>query len=149
MRAVVQRVSSASVRVEGETLSSIGDGLVVYLGVEEGDGEKDLRYLAAKVVGLRIFEDDGGAMNLSVGDVGGEILVISQFTLLGDCRRGRRPSFVAAMAPGPARDLYESFVVELEKTGVRVGQGRFQAMMDVESVNQGPVTVMLDSHKLF
>lgn len=149
MRAVVQRVSSAGVAVQGRTVASIGDGMIVYLGIQDGDGERDLEYLAAKVAGLRIFEDGDGAMNRSVIDAGGEVLVVSQFTLLGDCRRGRRPSFTAAMAPAEAEDVYLSFVERLRARGLRVGTGRFQAMMDVRSVNRGPVTLLLDSRKAF
>ncbi|MBW2262234.1 MAG: D-tyrosyl-tRNA(Tyr) deacylase [Deltaproteobacteria bacterium] len=149
MRAVIQRVSSASVSVGGETIASIGKGIVVYLGVEKGDGPKDLDYLAGKVAGLRIFEDTRGAMNLSVLDAGGEALVISQFTLLADCRKGRRPSFTGAMEPGEAEPMYENFARALGDHGVDVETGRFQALMDVESVNQGPVTILLDSRKLF
>lgn len=149
MRAVVQRVASAAVSVDGETVASIGSGLVVYLGVAADDGERDLEYLAGKVAGLRIFEDERGAMNLSVVDVGGEVLVVSQFTLLADCRKGRRPSFVGAMEPGRAETLYESFAGALAARGVPVRTGRFQALMDVESTNRGPVTILLDSRKLF
>ncbi len=149
MRAVVQRVSSASVSVGGEAIASIGSGIVVYLGLERDDGPRDLEYLAGKVAGLRIFEDDRGAMNLSVLETGGEALVISQFTLLADCRKGRRPSFTGAMEPGPAEALYASFAHALADRGVPVRTGRFQALMDVESVNQGPVTILLDSRKLF
>jgi D-tyrosyl-tRNA(Tyr) deacylase len=123
--------------------------MIVYLGIQDGDGERDLEYLAAKVAGLRIFEDGDGAMNRSVIDAGGEVLVVSQFTLLGDCRRGRRPSFTAAMAPAEAEDVYLSFVERLRARGLRVGTGRFQAMMDVRSVNRGPVTLLLDSRKAF
>jgi len=149
MRAVVQRVSSASVSVDGGTIASIGPGLVVYLGVEQGDGPSDVEYLAGKVSGLRIFEDTRGAMNLSVLDTAGQALVISQFTLLGDCRKGRRPSFAHAMEPGRAEELYASFARALGERGVEVRTGRFQALMDVESVNQGPVTILVDSRRLF
>lgn len=149
MRAVVQRVSGAGVSVDGETVASIGEGILVYLGIEQGDGEKDLSALARKVAGLRIFEDARGAMNLSVLDAGGEALVISQFTLLGDCRRGKRPSFTDAMEPGEAQRMYEAFVEELGRRGIRVQAGRFQAFMHVSSVNKGPVTILLDSRKRF
>jgi D-tyrosyl-tRNA(Tyr) deacylase len=149
MRCVVQRVSSASVSVEGEELSSIGDGLLVYLGIEEGDGEEDMRYMAEKVVNLRIFEDERGAMNRSLVDTGGEALVISQFTLLGDCRKGRRPSFAHAMEPRRAEAMYERFVEELSRRSVSAGKGRFRAFMEVASVNRGPVTLMVDSRKKF
>jgi D-tyrosyl-tRNA(Tyr) deacylase len=149
MRCVVQRVSSASVDVEGETIASIGRGLLVYIGVERGDEENDLRTMAEKVVNLRAFEDDQGAMNLSLLDLKGEALVISQFTLLGDCRRGRRPSFTDAMEPGAAEKLYERFAGEMAGHAVSVKKGRFRAFMNVTSVNQGPVTLMLDSRKRF
>jgi len=149
MRAVVQRVSSAEVGVGGEAVARIGEGLLVYLGVEKGDTAADLDYMAGKVAGLRIFEDRNGAMNLSVRDVGGEALVVSQFTLLGDCRRGKRPSFTEAMAPEQAREAYEGFMSALARAGVPVRGGRFQALMDVRSVNRGPVTIILDSRKRF
>jgi len=149
MRCVVQRVSSASVAVEGETVASIGHGLLVYLGIEKGDEDRDLQTMAEKVVNLRVFEDDRGAMNLSLLDVGGEALVISQFTLLGDCRRGRRPSFTDAMEPGMAEGIYERFGREVARHTVPVKMGRFRAFMHVTSVNQGPVTMMLDSRKRF
>ncbi len=149
MRAVVQRVSSASVSVGNEAVASIGKGILVYLGVQQKDAATDSEYMARKVAGLRVFEDQGGAMNLSVEDVGGEVLVISQFTLLADCRKGCRPSFTDAMAPDQARELYDGFAHALRSRGLGVGTGRFGAMMDVASVNQGPVTVLLDSRKLF
>jgi D-tyrosyl-tRNA(Tyr) deacylase len=149
MRCVVQRVLSASVTVEGETVASIGPGLLVYLGIEKGDSGSDLEAMAEKVVNLRVFEDDRGAMNLSLADVSGEALVISQFTLLGDCRRGRRPSFTDAMEPGPAKELYDRFADEMSRRSIPVKKGRFRAFMHVTSVNQGPVTLMLDSRKRF
>lgn len=150
MRAVVQRVSRCEVRVDGESVGKIGAGLCVLLGVGQGDEEADLEYLVQKVVGLRIFEDDAGHMNLALADVGGELLVISQFTLYGDCRKGRRPSFIKAMAPDPAERLCTEFAARARKLGVsHVAEGRFGAMMDVELVNSGPVTLMLDSKKLF
>ncbi len=134
----------------GEDLSGkIGPGLLVLLGVGQGDSEKDVVYLADKVAGLRIFEDDGGKMNLAVGDVGGGVLVVSQFTLYGDVRKGRRPSFDAAAPPDEANRLYEHFCGLLRAKGLPVETGVFQAMMDVELVNQGPVTILLDSAKLF
>ncbi len=149
MRAVVQRVDEACVSVNGEDVGSIGTGLLVYLGVGEGDSEKDIDYLATKVAGLRIFADEAGAMNRSVTDIGGSALVISQFTLFGDVRRGRRPSFVKAMEPDRAARLYEQFVGRLEMFGVPCSKGRFGAMMRIHSVNDGPVTILLDSTKLF
>ena len=149
MRAVVQRVSRASVTVEGETTGKIGLGLLVLLGVSAEDEEKDALYLLDKIINLRIFNDDEGKMNLSLADVSGELLVVSQFTLYGDTRRGRRPSYIEAAAPEKANQLYEFFVAEARKQIGRVETGRFQAMMDVELVNDGPVTILLDSRKLF
>lgn len=150
MRAVVQRVSQCEVRVGEEIVGSIGSGLCVLLGVGEGDDEADLDYLVRKVVGLRVFEDDRGHMNLALADVGGELLVISQFTLYGDCRKGRRPSFVKAMAPEPAERMCTEFAARARALGVgNVAEGRFGAMMDVSLVNSGPVTLLLDSKKLF
>ena len=149
MRAVLQRVSSARVVVENEAVGEIGPGLAVLLGVEGGDSEKDAFYLAEKTAGLRIFEDGEGKMNLSVTDVGGEILVVSQFTLLADCRQGRRPGFSRAAPPEKANALYEHYVDLLRERGLRVATGTFQAMMEVSLVNQGPVTMLLDSRKVF
>jgi D-aminoacyl-tRNA deacylase len=149
MRAVVQRVSRASVKVGGDLAGEIGKGLLVLLGVGHDDGEADADYLAEKVAGLRIFEDDGGKMNLSVTDVGGAVLAVSQFTLFGDVRRGKRPSFDAAARPERARDLYEYFVERVRGLGLRCKTGRFQEMMEVELVNMGPVTILLDSKKGF
>jgi D-tyrosyl-tRNA(Tyr) deacylase len=149
VRAVVQRVSRAEVRVGAEVTGRIGRGLLVLLGAGDDDTEADVGYLADKVVGLRIFADDAGNMNLALADVGGSLLVVSQFTLYGDARKGRRPSFVKAMAPGPAEALYEKFVAAARATGVPVETGRFRAMMDVELVNDGPVTLLLDSKKQF
>jgi D-aminoacyl-tRNA deacylase len=149
VRAVVQRVGGASVRVEGETAGAIQTGLLVYLGVGRGDGERDADYLARKVAGLRIFPDEARSMNRSVLDAGGAALVISQFTLHGDARRGKRPSFEKAMEPVAAEQLYERFVERLEKLGVPCERGVFGAMMEVESVGDGPVTILLDSDKLF
>ena len=149
MRAVVQRVSRSRVTVAGEVIGSIGKGMLVLLGVEQDDTEQDSHTLADKLIGLRIFDDDEGKMNLSLTDIGGEMLVVSQFTLLGDCRKGRRPSFVAAAAPEKANELYEAFVAAVAVQGIRVATGRFRAMMDVELVNDGPVTLLLDSRKRF
>lgn len=149
MRAVVQRVSRSKVTVAGEVVGSIGRGLLVLLGVEQDDVEDDARTLADKIVALRIFDDAEGKMNLSLADVAGEMLVVSQFTLLGDCRKGRRPSFVAAAAPEKANELYEAFVAAVGVQGIPVATGRFRAMMDVELVNDGPVTLLLDSRKRF
>jgi D-tyrosyl-tRNA(Tyr) deacylase len=149
MRAVLQRVSSARVVVEEESVGEIGPGLAVLLGVEEGDEENDALYLAEKTAGLRIFEDGEGKMNLSVTDTCGEILVVSQFTLLADCRQGRRPGFSRAAPPEKANALYEHYVDLLRERGLRVETGTFQAMMEVSLVNRGPVTMLLDSRKVF
>jgi D-tyrosyl-tRNA(Tyr) deacylase len=149
MRAVVQRVSRASVKVNGELTGNIGEGLLVLLGVGQDDTEADASYLAEKVAGLRIFEDTEGKMNRSVTDVGGAVLAVSQFTLFGDVRKGKRPSFDAAARPERARALYEHFVERIRATGLRCETGRFQEMMEVELINQGPVTILLDSRKLF
>ena len=149
MRAVVQRVSRARVTVNGETTGEIGLGLLVLLGVGSGDTRAAADYLVEKTIGLRIFEDAGGKMNLSVAEVGGALLVVSQFTLYGDARRGRRPSFDAAALPEQARELYEYFVEKVRAAGLRAETGRFQEMMQVELVNEGPVTILLDSGKGF
>jgi len=149
MRAVVQRVNEARVTVDEREVGAIEAGLLVFLGVAEGDTDRDLEYLATKVAGLRIFSDDGGSMNRSVLDAKGSALVISQFTLLGDVRRGRRPSFTAAMQPALAKRFYEQFVERLEDLGVPCACGEFGAMMHIHSVNDGPVTILLDSKKLF
>jgi D-tyrosyl-tRNA(Tyr) deacylase len=145
MRAVVQRVSAARVEVDGEAVGSIGRGLLVLVGVARGDGETQACWLADKVAGLRIFEDDGGKMNLSVEDVGGSVLAVSQFTLLGDCRRGRRPSFTGAAPPEEADRLYQQFVARLRSAGLTVETGVFQARMAVHLVNDGPVTLVVDT----
>ena len=149
MRAVVQRVSRASVKAGEEPVGQIGPGLLVLLGVAQDDGESDVAYLAEKIAGLRIFEDSAGKMNLALAEVGGAVLAVSQFTLYGDVRRGKRPSFDAAARPEQARALYEAFVQKIREAGLRCETGRFQAMMQVELVNDGPVTILLDSRKLF
>jgi D-tyrosyl-tRNA(Tyr) deacylase len=149
MRAVVQRVSRASVRVDGEIVGAIERGLLVLLGVGQEDGEIDAEYLAEKVAGLRIFEDESEKMNRSVQDVGGAVLAVSQFTLYGDVRKGKRPSFDAAARPERAKELYEHFAGRIRGKGIRCETGIFQAMMQVELVNDGPVTILLDSEKLF
>ena len=149
MRAVVQRVKSAAVSVDGDPIASIGRGFVVFLGVGKGDDTGDVEYLVEKIPYLRIFQDEGEKFNLSLMDVGGEILVVSQFTLFGDCRKGRRPSFTEAANPEYARTLYDHFVSGLGGKGVRVQAGRFQAMMMVSLVNDGPVTLLLDTKKAF
>ena len=149
MRAVVQRVSRAEVRVDGEVIGAIGEGLMVLVGAAQGDGAEDVAYLARKVVGLRVFEDRGGLMNLSLADVGGSLLIVSQFTLLGDCRKGRRPAFIDALEPGAAELLIEQLVAACRETGIPVATGRFRAMMEVELVNSGPVTILLDSRRSF
>ena len=149
MRAVVQRVSRAKVTVAGEIAGEIGLGLLVLLGVGREDSEANADYLAEKIVGLRIFEDDAGKMNRSVLDVGGAVLVVSQLTLYGDARKGKRPSFDDAAPPQRARELYEYFVEKIRAAGLRCETGRFQEMMAVELVNEGPVTILLDSTKIF
>lgn len=149
MRAVLQRVSRARVTVNGEITGEIGLGLLVLLGVGAGDTRAGADYLVEKTIGLRIFEDAGGKMNLSVAEVGGALLVVSQFTLYGDARRGKRPSFDGAATPEQARELYEYFVEQVRASGVRLETGRFQETMQVELVNEGPVTILLDSGKAF
>ncbi len=149
MRAVVQRVSRAKVTVNGEITGEIGLGLLVLLGVGQDDTEADAAYIAEKIAGLRIFEDDQGKMNLSVQQIGGSVLAVSQFTLYGDVRRGKRPSFDDAAAPDKAKHLYEFFVEQIRAAGLRSETGRFQEMMKVELVNEGPVTILLDSRKVF
>jgi D-aminoacyl-tRNA deacylase len=149
MRAVVQRVSRTAVKVDGELTGEIGKGLLVLVGVARDDSEADADYLAEKIIGLRIFEDSAEKMNLSVAEVGGAVLAVSQFTLLGDVRRGRRPSFDAAARPEQAKALYEYFVERIRARSLRCETGRFQEMMEVELVNSGPVTILLDSKKVF
>lgn len=149
MRAVVQRVEKARVTVEGRETGRIGAGLVVYLAVGQGDSAADCVYLAEKIAGLRIFEDEKGLMNLSVKESGGEVLCISQFTLYGDCRKGRRPSFIAAAPPEEAALLFEEFCTGLKEKGLVVATGLFGAAMRIEQINDGPVTILLDSRKTF
>ena len=149
MRACVQRVSQASVTVAGQTTGQIGKGLVVLLGVARQDTDEDARSLAGKIVDLRIFPDEAGKMNRSLEEAGGAMLVVSQFTLLGDCRKGRRPSFVHAAPPELAERLYETFVTTAGLRGIQVATGQFRQHMDVSLVNNGPVTLLLDSSKLF
>lgn len=149
MRAVVQRVSRASVTVNEEVVGQIGPGLLVLIGVADGDTEADSLWLAGKIAGLRIFEDAEGLMNLDVGETGGSVLAVSQFTLLGDCRKGRRPGFSAAARPEAADVLYEHCVAQLRERGLTIETGRFQQHMEVELVNDGPVTLLLDSRRTF
>ena len=144
MKAVLQRVSRASVSVAGEVVGQIGRGILVLLGVEPDDTEEDARQLADKTISLRIFDDADGKMNLSLEEIGGSLLVVSQFTLLGDCRKGRRPSFIGAAPPELAEKLYNTFIGAAGSRGIPVATGRFRAMMDVELVNEGPVTLLLD-----
>jgi D-tyrosyl-tRNA(Tyr) deacylase len=147
MRACVQRVSRASVAVDGQEIARIGRGLVVLLGVEQADTDRDARWLADRVVGLRIFEDEAGKMNRALIEASGSVLVVSQFTLLGDCRKGRRPSFTQAAPPELAEELYQLFVAAVGVQGVPVATGQFRAHMDVALVNDGPVTLLLDSRR--
>ena len=149
MRAVVQKVTSSSVSVDGEVKGSIGAGFTVLIGVEDGDTEKDARYIADKITGLRIFEDEEDKLNLSIEDVGGEILAISQFTLLADARKGRRPGFTKAARPEQANELYQTVIGMIREKGIHVEVGVFQTHMVVDIRNDGPVTILLDSHKLF
>jgi D-aminoacyl-tRNA deacylase len=149
MRAVVQRVSSANVTVDGEVVGRIGRGFLVLLGVAHDDEQADVVYTAQKLIGLRVFEDEDGKMNRSLQDVGGAMLIVSQFTLYGDCRKGRRPSFIEAAPPEKADSLYRQVVAEIRGQGIVVETGRFQAQMQVELVNDGPVTLLVDSRKVF
>jgi D-tyrosyl-tRNA(Tyr) deacylase len=145
MRAVIQRVKSAEVTVDGRVTGKIGRGLLVLLGVRKGDGESDLSFLSSKIPELRIFEDDSGKFNLSLREIEGEMLIVSQFTLYGDCRKGRRPSFSEAEEPTVAKTLYEQFISKLKEKGITVQTGEFQAKMEVHLINDGPVTLLLDS----
>lgn len=149
MRAVIQKVNQSSVSVDGEVKGAIGSGFTVLIGVEEGDTEKDARYIADKITGLRIFEDDDDKLNLSIEDIGGEILAISQFTLLADARKGRRPGFTKAARPEEANALYQQVIACMREKGIHVEEGVFQTHMVVQIENDGPVTILLDSHKLF
>ncbi len=149
MRACVQRVSEASVRVQNQVVGKIGHGLLVLLGVATDDQRADVQYLAEKLPNLRVFEDDAGKMNRSLRDIGGGMLVVSQFTLLGDCRKGRRPSFVQAAPPELAERLYQQFVDDVAGQGIEVACGQFRQQMQVSLTNDGPVTLLLDSRKLF
>lgn len=149
MRSVIQRVQSASVKVDGELVSEIGAGLLIFLGIAHDDTETELEYIANKVANLRIFEDADGKMNCSLLDTGGSALVVSQFTLYGDCRKGRRPSFIDAARPEVANALYEQFITALKQLDIPTQGGTFQAMMDVQLINDGPVTILLDSNKQF
>ena len=149
MRAVIQRVKEACVRVDGKVTGAIGKGLVVFAGVEKGDTEEDAEYIATKVVGLRVFEDTEGKMNLDLKAAGGGLLVVSQFTLLGDLRKGRRPSFDGAEGPQRAEALYRELLKRIEDMGISAAEGVFQAHMEVELVNDGPVTLIVDSRKAF
>lgn len=149
MRAILQRVSSASVRVDDQIVGQIAEGFLVLLGIAADDTVDDVTYLAGKICGLRVFEDDEGKMNRSIDEVGGAMLIVSQFTLYGDCRKGRRPSFIEAARPEVALPLYERFLDEVRGYGIHVETGRFQAHMEVSLVNDGPVTMMLDSRKAF
>ena len=149
MRSVVQRVSSASVDVSGERISAIGRGILVLLGVRKGDTPADLEWMAEKVLNLRIFDDEAGVMNLSIQDIRGELLVVSQFTLLADSRKGRRPSYIDAASPEEARGVYEAYCERVAASGLVVRRGIFQATMGVALVNDGPVTILLDSEKKF
>jgi D-tyrosyl-tRNA(Tyr) deacylase len=149
MRAVIQRVKSASVKVEGKLVSEIGAGVLIFLGIAHEDTATEIEYIANKIANLRIFEDKEGKMNRSLLEMGGAALVVSQFTLYGDCRKGRRPSFIKAARPEQANALYEQFIAVLEQQNIPTQGGTFQAMMDVELINDGPVTILLDSDKQF
>ena len=149
MRAVIQRVTSAKVTVDDRKTGAIGEGLLVLLGVHKDDEQRDITWLADKIINLRIFDDEEGKMNHSLVDTGGSMLIVSQFTLLADCRKGRRPSWSEAAPPDKARQLYEEFIQAIADSGITTTTGEFQAMMEVSLVNSGPVTILLDSHKKF
>ena len=149
MRAVVQRVKSSSVRVDEKIVGSIKSGLLIFLGIASGDAEQDIDYLVDKIINLRIFPDQAGNMNLSALEQKQQLLVVPQFTLYGDCRQGRRPSFSEAAAPGKAKKLYQQFLQQIKKCGLQIEQGKFQASMEVNIINDGPVTMLLDSNKQF
>jgi D-tyrosyl-tRNA(Tyr) deacylase len=149
MRAVLQRVNSAQVIVSNRVIGKIGPGLLVFLGISREDDRQDVDYLVDKTTNLRIFEDQEGKMNVSILDFGGSMLIVSQFTLLADCRKGRRPSFIAAAEPEKALELYQYFIEQVKKKGIYVATGEFQALMEVSLVNHGPVTILLDSKKVF
>ncbi len=149
MRAVIQRVKSAQVIVNEEIIGSIGFGLLVLLGISREDNCDDANYLVEKTINLRIFDDQEGKMNRSLSDVGGEMLIVSQFTLIADCRKGRRPSFTAAAEPPEAKKLYQYFIERVKEQGITVATGEFQALMEVGLINNGPVTILMDSKKVF
>lgn len=149
MRVVIQRVKEARVEVNGETVGEIGKGFLLLLGVGRDDSEADVNYLVDKILGLRVFEDENGKMNLSIKETGGEVLVVSQFTLFGDCRKARRPSFDQAAPPELAENLYTRFVENLKEKGIRIDTGKFGEIMEVHLTNSGPLTLLLDSKKLF
>ncbi len=149
MRAVVQRVKKASVKVNGDIRDSISRGILVLVGVEKGDDDSDIEYIASKVTEMRVFDDREGKMNLDVKETGGSILIVSQFTLHGDLRKGRRPSFGSAERPEMARELFDTLIKKIEERGVKAGRGEFQTHMDIELVNDGPVTILLDSRRRF
>ncbi|MEM7827937.1 MAG: D-aminoacyl-tRNA deacylase [Candidatus Aenigmatarchaeota archaeon] len=149
MRAVLQRAKRAQVRVDGVVCGSIGKGLVVLIAIGREDGDEDINYMVSKILNLRIFEDDQGKMNLSLRDISGELLVVSQFTLYGDCRKGRRPNFFDAAPPDQALLMYRRFIDAIRKEGINPQEGEFQKMMELEIVNDGPVTILLDSKKVF
>ncbi|WP_341877994.1 D-aminoacyl-tRNA deacylase [Defluviitalea saccharophila] len=149
MRAVVQKVAQASVKVDGNTIGEIGKGLMVLLGMQETDDEKVMDYMLDKIIHLRIFEDEEGKMNLSLKDVGGELLIVPNFTLYGDARKGKRPSYTKAAPPAVAEEIYNTFIKKAKATGIKVEQGQFQSHMEVRLLNDGPVTILIDSDKTF
>ncbi len=149
MRAVIQRSKEASVQVDGKTIGAITSGIVVFLGIQQSDSINEIRWIGDKIINLRIFEDENGKMNRSLAETGGEMLIVSQFTLYGDCRKGRRPGYSSAARPEHAEPLYEKFITYIEEKGIKVGTGKFQATMDVKLTNDGPVTLLLDSDKTF